>query len=442
VLPEVKFSEFFIGEEKDPNERQSQSTADEKKKYLSTWNQQFKIQSDMLPPYLSLHLAEKILFIGKSIKVLQQISRYDRKGSTQSIPQSELMQYAESIRVHEQSSKLHIVSFELTIDRIRTSVSKYLWNLIVVDSDLFGHLEAFKHYFLLSRGDLYQSFIEDSRVLMSLMPPQHAGQDIKFLYKQAAKKSTAENDPHFERVKISLVPRRNTTTTDIMEVWAEVMKLDYDVQWPLHLLFTQDTIEKYDKIFKFLFLIKRVQFEVQNAWHPLVHRKKPGTQTKEVTMLLLLRARMSFLIENLQFYLHADVLDVQYELLTKRINDTKDFEVALRAHEDYLKKITSQCFLNKKQIQVLKKLFDMIMQLCALVTTEFAVDKEDRQEEEQPNLSETIQELTREYDRQANLLFQILSGQKVLSPHLAQLLVRLDYNKFFSQSIKEEMSDE
>jgi gamma-tubulin complex component 4 len=441
VLPDSKFSEFFIVEEKDANEKQSLSTADEKKRYLSTWNQHYKIQNEMLPPYMSMLLAEKILFIGKSIKVLQQSSRYDRKGSTQAIPQSELMQFAESIRAHEQSTKLHIVSFELTIDRIRTVVAKYLWDLIVIDSNLLGQLDAFKNYFLLSRGDLYQNFIEDSRALMSLLPPQNAEQDVKFLYKQAAKRSTAENDPFFERVRISLSPKRSNSS-DLLEIWTELLILDYDVKWPLHLLFNTESIERYEMIFKFLFLIKRVQCEIQKAWHPLVHHKSGKEQSQEVTMLLLLRSRMAFLIDNLQFYLHADVLDVQYEILIKRINNTKDFEVALRAHEDYLKKIISQCFLNKKQIQVLKALFQMIMQLCEIVSNEFSSSFAERKRQEGGlSLMARVQQLAEAFDRQSNLLFQILSTQKVLSPHLAQLLVRLDYNKFFSNKVQADSMD-
>jgi gamma-tubulin complex component 4 len=435
VLPDAKYSEFFIVEEVLEEDKQILSTSDEKKKFLSTWKQQYTIGLDRLPSYITEQLAEKILFIGKSIKVLQQSARYDRQGSTQAIPQSELLQFAENIRAHEQSATLHIVAFELTIDRIRSVVAKYLWDLVVIDSDLFGQLAAFKNYFLLSKGDLYQTFIDDAHALMALMPPQNAEQDIKFLYKQAAKKSTAENDMFFDRVRISLGPRKSNST-NVLEVWTEIVGLDYDVKWPLHLLFNSDSIEKYDLLFKLLFMIKRVQCEVQKAWQPLVHRKAKSEQSTEITMLLMLRSRMAFLIDNLQFYLHVDVIDVQYEILTQKIKSTKDFEVALRAHENYLKKITNQCFLNKKQIQVFKKLFEMAMQLCEIVSSEFSSFEREQRKEETSLLTVRIQELTDAFDRQSNLLFQLLSGQKVLSPHLAQLLVRLDYNKYFSTHLE------
>lgn len=36
------------------------------------------------------------------------------------------------------------------------------------------------------------------------------------------------------------------------------LSLDYQIEWPLHLLLGQDTIEKYNQLFRFLLPIKRV----------------------------------------------------------------------------------------------------------------------------------------------------------------------------------------
>ena len=47
-----------------------------------------------------------------------------------------------------------------------------------------------------------------------------------------------------------------------------------------------------------------------------------------------------------------------------------------------------------------------------------------------------VANMRRVFDRQASFLFTILSGvhSHQSSPHLAQLLLRVDYNGFFSQS--------
>lgn len=107
------------------------------------------------------------------------------------IPQFELHRFSEALKVHEKAPNLHITSFECTIDRIRTRVAKYLWDLIVVDAALLSHLQvcwnsllltktkALKDYYLLSRGDFYQTFITDTKALMS-MPPSYSVNNGKF----------------------------------------------------------------------------------------------------------------------------------------------------------------------------------------------------------------------------------------------------------------------
>lgn len=52
------------------------------------------------------------------------------------------------------------------------------------------------------------------------------------------------------------------------------LSLDYQVEWPLHLIFGSDTIEKYNQLFRFLLPIKRVQIELQNAWQVKVKTMK------------------------------------------------------------------------------------------------------------------------------------------------------------------------
>jgi gamma-tubulin complex component 4 len=49
---------------------------------------------------------------------------------------------------------------------------------------------------------------------------------------------------------------------------------------------------------------------------------------------------------------------------------------------------------------------------------------------------EEVTHISEEFSRQASLFFDIVSGIKVhgCAPHLAQLLLRVDYNKYFSST--------
>ena len=60
--------------------------------------------------------------------------------------------------------------FGKVIEEVRECVANRLWHLIVVRSELVTNLTAAKDYFLLGKGEFFQTFIEEARDLM-IMPP-------------------------------------------------------------------------------------------------------------------------------------------------------------------------------------------------------------------------------------------------------------------------------
>ena len=82
-------------------------------------------------------------------------------------------------------------------------VAALLWHLVVVQSDLLGHLSAIKDYFLLARGEFFHSFLVEARRIMALPPrPATADADINIPFQQSALKSSAQHDRTFSRFRI------------------------------------------------------------------------------------------------------------------------------------------------------------------------------------------------------------------------------------------------
>jgi len=55
------------------------------------------------------------------------------------------------------------VLLERVIEEIRECIATRLWHLVVIQSDLMNDLSAAKDYFLLGKGEFFQTFIEESR---------------------------------------------------------------------------------------------------------------------------------------------------------------------------------------------------------------------------------------------------------------------------------------
>lgn len=75
-------------------------------------------------------------------------------------------------------SQFNVILFSKIIEEIRECVASRLWHLVVVKADLISHLKSIKDYFLLAKGEFYQTFLEDARHIMTLPPTTSAQDDL------------------------------------------------------------------------------------------------------------------------------------------------------------------------------------------------------------------------------------------------------------------------
>ena len=94
-----------------------------------------------------------------------------------------------------------------------------------------------------------------------------------------------------------------------------------------------------------------------------------GSSNSPYALILSLRSHMQFLVDNFQYYLQADVLETQFQLLTKKMMTLKvrncapirsqirlctrsfsvqDYDSIRAAHDDFLTNLSRLCFLNAR----------------------------------------------------------------------------------------------
>ncbi|RZC22975.1 Gamma-tubulin complex component 4-like isoform D [Glycine soja] len=270
---------------------------------LTDWHLGFHISLDMLPEYIPMRVAESILFAGKAVQVLRNPSPSFQSGdavhpqmpkSFQKIhglagrfhfqrepaihtgmgedllPQSEADKIEAMLLNLKESSEFHKRSFECAVDSVQAVAASHLWQLVVVRADLNGHLKALKDYFLLAKGDFFQCFLEESRQLMRLPPRQSTAEaDLMVPFQLAALKTIGEEDKYFSKVSLRMPSFGITVKPSLLDLpkptssvdgssgaslsnalsemsvdgW-DGIALEYSVDWPLHLFFTQEVLSK------------------------------------------------------------------------------------------------------------------------------------------------------------------------------------------------------
>ncbi|KAL3153823.1 Gamma-tubulin complex component 4, variant 2 [Trebouxia sp. C0010 RCD-2024] len=410
------------------------------------WHQGFQVSMQALPPGVTVTIAESILFVGKAVRVLQRptgpLKNHDL------LPQSDAISFSKALRQLQQEDVLDQIGFEHTVELIRTTVTAQLWQLVVVHAELPAHLAALKNYFLLAKGDFYHSFLAESYDLMRLPPREATAEgDLTIPFQQSALKSTADQDPFFQHLKIRYVKavdtadhpqgqgqgqaRRKLLHVPKYDKWDNVF-LDYRVDWPLHLLLTPQVMAKYNVIFQYLLRLKRIQGDLESSW--AVMRRQAG-RSRDLPLhtrrlpLWHLRHHMAYIIANLQIYVQVDVIEAQSSILSQCIANAQDFSEAERAHQTFLDAVVTQSFLDMKAIsQMLEGVFGLCQRLCGFV------QKDDGNSDTDAADPDKIAGLAAEFRRRANMLYTLLQSNKLQSsqraPYLRQFLLRINFNGY------------
>ncbi|GFO41975.1 gamma-tubulin complex component [Plakobranchus ocellatus] len=394
---------------------------------------QFCIAADLLPSYIQPRVANKILFVGESVQMFEKDKHKMKSSKSGTIMSSREGEFAADLQRLSKEPEFNSISFETIIDKIRAHAAEYLWVIIVEESDLANELKVMKDYFLLGRGELYLAFIDQAQHLLHTPVAATTEHDVNRAFQHAARNVLIDNDLLLQRFRLTVpLPSKDLRKAEVASAQTEpevgwtVLGLTYSVPWPLHIFFTSSMLEKYNRIFRFLLAVRRTQLDLQHCWSlQMFNKEKFVSPAASATWQL--RTHMAFLVDNLQYYLQVDVIESHYKILLDKINSTKDFEAAKLAHEHFLSSLLAQSFVHMKTVfSCLHEILDQCSSFCRLLVS--------AQQELTEKENDQLQNITLSFQRHSSLLFRILSGVHSQSsrPHLAQLLLRLDFNKFFT----------
>ncbi|MEE6503329.1 hypothetical protein FKM82_004799 [Ascaphus truei] len=306
--------------------------------------------------------------------------------------------FAAELHRLKQQPLFSLVDFESVLDGIRSTVAEHLWKLMVEESDLLGQLKMIKDFYLLGRGELFQAFIDIAQHMLKTPPTAVTEHDINVAFQLSAHKVLLDDDNLLPLLHLTIDyhgkehkdpsqpregPSRETSPREAPTSGWAALGLSYKVQWPLHILFTPAVLEKYNVVFKYLLSVRCVQSELQHCWALQMERKHLASNRTDAVKWRL-RNHMAFLVDNLQYYLQV--------------------------------------------FHCLNEILDLCHSFCSLVSQNLGPLDE--------RGAAQLGILVKGFSCQSSLLFRILSSVRnhQINPDLAQLLLRLDYNKYYTQA--------
>lgn len=467
------------------------------------WNRMYSLEIEMVPSFLTLDLARKILLTGKSVNFIrsccpgqnwfQTDSRDFSAGSALSLPsdphdQDDLRALAEDGSPLPGSMLLANLSKQ--VESAAEKMNKHLVKLMMDQYALMEHSLALRRFLLLGQGDFVESLLDGANEELIRDAAKIHKHHLMGILDMALRQSNAQFCPPdvLARLGVKLLSPSSG------ECGWDVFLLDYAIDSPLHVVFTPAAMQKYDRAFAFLWKLRRVSHALASCWRQhmslqrhLVSRGRlfssaaaaeiAGAPELRLEMrqtlhrCTCLRNEMHRFVQNIQSYVMCDVLETSWAQLQAEWQACTDLDQVILEHQRYLSRLEEGAFLAPGSEAVLSGLIALLglaLDFCGLQEQACAASFEavEAMDEEQVSDEEgsggfqrprpapyarSLAECRAQLDQlgatflvKLQALLRALEDQpalRYLSSDLSFLLCSLDFNSYYEQKRKGPIDD-
>ncbi|KAB7498659.1 Gamma-tubulin complex component 4 [Armadillidium nasatum] len=344
------------------------------------------ITMEMLPEFIPLSVAEKIVFIGEHILSFERGGQQTNEDCGLILREKEKELIKDFQKISENES-FALKEFQDLVETVRLSVAQYIYTL-VTNAGLSEELLLLKDIFLLGRGELYQAFY----ILSGNKRP--CDTNINSLFQRAGRQILMEEN-YLDKFIVSY---QETKQPKEVSVWSN-LRIEYLTKWPLHKFFCPSVQDKYNAILHFLLEIREVQLRLQDLF--VTQKNNKAFRSHNLSLLCwTLRHHMCLMLCNLQYYIQVDVLESQFSELQNNISNVKDYQRICFHHQSFLSSVITQCFLCHPIISTfISSILDKIKHFCNIF--EGSPSK---------NLRLEIEYVKEDFDKAASKLFWSLQN--------------------------------
>ncbi|XP_071951511.1 gamma-tubulin complex component 3 homolog isoform X2 [Antedon mediterranea] len=425
--------------------------ADPTVKDVGLWHERYSLRKSMIPSFLSMEQASKILLIGKSINFIRQVCH------DHSVLNGQNKLNKEMLKKDHRSELLFNQDldggFQEIINTVYKETSKHLLDIFFSKYKFLDHLKAMRRYLLLGQGD----FIKH---LMDLLEDDLAKPaNVLYLHNVTGVLETAIRGTNAQYDDPGILKRLDVRLLEVSpgDTGWDIFSLDYHVDGPIATVFKSECIIMYLRAFNFLWRAKRMEYILAQVWRGQMTYARMLKAIPEMAPVLhqchMIAAEMIYFVQQMQYYINFEVLECAWCELWKQVTNAQDLDHIISAHEDFLDTIIKRSLLDPEstyqsaQETMYKKALNELeaqQKMRNLITTRTQEGKWGESEKEEEA----------EKKRKANFICQVLPGcraqfrvlsqsyqdmvQKflvMLTEHndesLKLLAVRLDFNEIY-----------
>ncbi|KAG9234971.1 Spc98 family-domain-containing protein [Amylocarpus encephaloides] len=365
----------------------------------SIWQSRFKLrqtQNGILhaPSFLRT-AAGKIFTTGKSVVVLKQLNKFQSMRSSESSYEP-VLQFSTVCETGPLQlapfSELFDVAFSLWIQSKHHAASTTLRKILFDSYGLRTSLEALSNVYFMADGAHGASF---TNPLFDKLDTLDTSWSDRFTLTELLQSSFGVlPSVNKDRLSTTVLPL-GLKNQDISQYRRTVkvlsiIRLNYHLSWPIQIILTVDTLSSYQRIFTFLFQIRR-SAHILARQRLLVDRLYSTSRSNERSLYYSLRTQLQWFVQSLYYYLTFLVIEPASSKMRQAIEDAIDIDTMIEVHSTYIKSTCEKALLGIKLELIHKtilKILDLAIRLEDSQAANTLASKEARdQQQEQMDLS-------------------------------------------------------
>ncbi|EDW48794.1 gamma-tubulin complex component 3 isoform X1 [Drosophila sechellia] len=325
------------------------------------WHDKFRLRLPMLPKFVPIELAKKILMTGKCINFLREIC--EEQGMMKK--RDELMKVMESSAAHI-FSYTPDTSWHAAVETCYQQTSKHVLDIMVGPHKLLDHLYGMRRYLLLGQGDFISILIENMKNELERPGLDVYANDLTSMLDSALRCTNAQYDDPDILNHLDVIVQRPFNG----DIGWDIISLQYIVHGPLAAML-ESTMPTYKVLFKPLWRMKHMEFVLSmKIWkEQMGNAKALRTMKSEIGKashrLNLFTSEIMHFIHQMQYYVLFEVIECNWVELQKKMQKATTLDEILEAHEKFLQTILVGCFVsNKASVEhSLEVVYDNIIEL-------------------------------------------------------------------------------
>lgn len=344
-------------------------------------SEDYVLNHDMMPGFISEQQANKILALGNAMRLLRHVCSIE---ATNIESLTKLREHVNSDDIDDKFDQLLKTAYE--------DVSRRALESLFVNYKLRSHFKYFRQYLLLGQGDFIRHLMDLLHEEFDKPVAMHRFKDMTRELLRAKDNTNAKFDAT-DKLNYALVDTNCESATG----W-DIFTLTYRVDGPIRSVFTPEIMRDYVYISRQLWRYKRVEHVLTSLWSQQMYYSKVAKSVLYLKPVFhkanVLLTEMIHFMQHHQNYIFFEVVECSWSELLTATDVAKGIDDVKAAHESYLKKIKSgTCQKDTQMLECVFKFQNLMSSLFELFESDLGSVSEVEQRRISSNYLTEIQAL-------------------------------------------------